>query len=154
MRIIDASIAGPAFGGVLVTAVMLMITLLGNHPLWPVKDLTLAEAALLRDEGEVARLIESGEDPNGRYQIRHTLMHRSSRLVTPLEGAVRARRNRRAVMVRLLLAHGALPDSGTWTAVCESEQDEIDDIRALLEPLTPSMSCQPRRHADPPALLH
>jgi hypothetical protein len=37
----------------------------------------VAEAALLRDEGEVARLLGSGEDPNGRYRIRRTLVHRS-----------------------------------------------------------------------------
>ena len=142
------------------TAVVLMVTLLGNHPLWPIEDLTLAEAALLRDDGEVVRLIGLGENPNGHYRIRSTLTHRSSRhrssrqgswrhrsssVVTPLEAAVLASR---PMMVRLLLAHGALPDTGTWTAVCESESKEIAAIRALLDPLTPSMPCRPIRDAD------
>jgi hypothetical protein len=130
---------------------LLMMTLLGNHPLWPVKDLTLAEAALLRDEGEMARLLGSDEDPNGRYRIRRTLVHRSLDPITPLEAAARANR---AVMVNVLLANGAVPDSGTWTAVCESERNEIHAIRALLEPLTSSPSCPPRRDADQPATLH
>ena len=126
-------------------AVVLMAALLGHDPLWPVEDVTLAEAALLRDDGEVVRLIGLGEDPNGHYRIRRKLMKRSPRLVTPLEAAVLASR---PMMVRLLLAHGALPDSDTWTAVCESERKEIADIRALLEPLTPSMPCLPIRDAD------
>src|SRR5438128_4092546 len=73
------------------------------------------------------------------------LVHRSLDPITPLEAAVRANR---AVMVSVLLANGAVPDGGTWTAVCESERNEIDAIRALLEPLTSSPSCPPRRDAD------
>jgi hypothetical protein len=150
MRIIDAAIAGPTIGAVLVTGLVLVAGLFDDDPLWPVEDLTLAEAAFLRDDGEVARLIALGENPNGHYRIRRTLMDESPDLITPLEAAVRANR---AVMVRLLLAHGALPDGRTWTAVCESEGDEIHDIRALLEPLTPSMSCGTTKDADRAATL-
>jgi len=139
MRIIETAIAGPAIAAVLVMGIVSAATLFHDDPLWPVEDLTLAEAALLRDDGEVARLMGVGEDPNGHYRIgrtlhdriRRTLMDVSPRLVTPLEAAVRANR---VVTVRLLLAYGARPDSGAWAAVCESKGDKIGDIVALLEP--------------------
>ena len=138
MRIIEAAIAGPAIVAVLVMGAVSVATLFHHDPFWPVEDLTLAEAALLRDDGEVARLIGRGEDPNGHYRIRRTLLNEPPRLVTPLQAAVRANR---AVMVRLLLAYGARPDASAWAALCESKGSQTAEIVALLEPLTASTSC-------------
>ena len=52
------------------------------------KQKSLAEAAALRDNGEVVRLIQSGEDPNKAGTVRPELLRNDAQVVTPLEAAV------------------------------------------------------------------
>jgi hypothetical protein len=46
---------------------------------WHGGPLNLAEAAALRDQGEVARLIETGTDPNTEYALRSNVLLGQSR---------------------------------------------------------------------------
>jgi hypothetical protein len=72
------------------SAVALMLAAFGHHPMWPHQPTNLAEAAGVRDEAEVARLIEDGENPNVRYPIRPGLIFDVPTRLTPLEAAVAA----------------------------------------------------------------
>ena len=51
----------------LTRVVFLVLALWDVHPFWLWEPLNLAEAAALRDRGEVARLLAAGEDPNATY---------------------------------------------------------------------------------------
>jgi hypothetical protein len=48
----------------LARVVFLVLAAFGVHPFWLNEPLNLAEAAALRDRGEVARLLAEGQDPN------------------------------------------------------------------------------------------
>ena len=81
-------------GGLLIaaTAAMLIALPFGVDPLWAVEPITLSEAAALRDNGEVVRLIESGEDVNGTSAVRPDILSTHSLVITPIEAAVAAER--------------------------------------------------------------
>ena len=97
-------------------------------------------AAALRDNGEVVRLIESGEDVNGASVVRPLILSGRALVVTPIEAAVAAER---ADMVELLLEQGARMDAALWTRLmCFSVSVEADDVRALLEPRRPEASVE------------
>jgi hypothetical protein len=115
------------------TAVMLMGLPFGMDPLWAVEPTTLSEAAALRDNGEVVRLIELGADVNGASLVRPNVLAERELTMTPLEAAVAAER---ADMVELLLERGARVDVAQWTRLmCFAASVEADEIRALLAPL-------------------
>jgi hypothetical protein len=97
-----------------VSVVALAMAAFGRYPMWPHKKFTLAEAAGARDEAEVVRLIENGEDPNGRYPVREGLVFERAANLTPLEAAVL---NDDPAIVRQLLARGALADATSWGAL-------------------------------------
>ena len=50
--------------------VALMLAAFGDYPMWRHEDVNLAEAAGVREEAEVTRLIERGQDPNASYPVR------------------------------------------------------------------------------------
>jgi ankyrin repeat protein len=115
------------------TAAMLMGLPFGIDPLWAVEPTTLSEAAALRDNGEVVRLIELGADVNGTSLVRPNIVAERELTMTPLEAAVAAER---ADMVELLLEQGARVDPAQWTSLmCFAGSVEADDVRALLAPL-------------------
>ena len=85
--------------------------------------MNLAEAAGVRDEAEVVRLIEQGDDPNVRYAIRPGLIFNVPIRLTPLEAAVAADD---AVIVGHLLANGVVMDAALWIYLrCIAEGDEV-----------------------------
>src|SRR5690242_1779298 len=63
----------------------LILALWNLNPFWSWVPLNLGEAAALRDGGEVARLLESGADPNATYRIRRGFVHDDASQMTPLE---------------------------------------------------------------------
>jgi hypothetical protein len=122
------------------TTAMLIGLPFGADPLWEVETITLAEAAALRDNGEVVRLIESGEDVNATSPVRQDILSARSLVLTPIEAAVAAER---ADMVELLLDQGARLDAILWTRLmCFSASVEADDVQALLEPRRPEGSVE------------
>ena len=104
-------------------------TLFGHAPtFWQGGALTLSEAAALRDQGEVARLIEAGADPNRQYDLRPDVL--AIRRATPLEAAVAARR---AEIINVLMHEGATLDETGWRRLhCVAvETGAADVVRAI-----------------------
>ena len=88
--------------------VFLVLALWDVHPFWRWEPLNLAEAAALRDSGEVARLLAEGENPNGVYRVRGGVVRNSPMEMTPMAAALAARRDE---IVQLLLDGGARPQT-------------------------------------------
>jgi hypothetical protein len=127
---------------ILATAVMLIGLPFGVDPLWRVEPLTLAEAAALRDNGEVVRLIEAGEDPNRATTVRADFLRNDALTITPLEAAVGSDR---VDIMEVLLEQGARLDAATWNhLMCFATAIEADESRAFLEERRPdraSLAC-------------
>jgi hypothetical protein len=129
-----AAVALAAPGCLLAAAsvVALALAAFDRHPMWPHQPSNLAESAAVRDEAEVARLIEQGEDPNGRYAIRPGLRFAAPIRLTPLEAAVAADD---AEMIKRLLASGARMDPALWTHLrCIAEGDNVPPTLELYRP--------------------
>ena len=104
-------------------AVALVLGAVGRHPMWRHQDLNLSESAAVRDEAEVVRLIENGEDPNRPRDIRPGVLFDYAVRLTPLEAAVASQR---AEMVERLLANGALMDAAVWNRLrCAARGNEV-----------------------------
>jgi hypothetical protein len=104
-------------------AVVLTLAAAGRHPLWRHDDLNLSEAASVRDEAEVVRLIRRGEDPNSRRDIRPGLLFDHAARLTPLEAAVASER---AEMVERLIVNGAQLDAVLWNQLrCLAHGNEV-----------------------------
>jgi hypothetical protein len=84
----------------------LVLAVWGIHPFWLPEPLNLAEAAALRDSGEVARLLSEGKDPNATYRVRRGFIRDNAMDMTPIAAATAARRDE---IVQLLLDAGARP---------------------------------------------
>lgn len=78
---------------------------IGSNPFWTEPDLTLSEAAMVRDAGEAVRLIRAGHDPSRGWPVRADLSDTGeAEVITPLEAAVQIRR---LELVQLLVREGA-----------------------------------------------
>ena len=87
--------------------VFLVLAAWGLHPFWMWEPLNLAEAAALRDGGEVARLLAEGADPNATYRVRRGFVREYMMQLTPIAAARAARRDE---VVQVLVDAGATPD--------------------------------------------
>ena len=94
--------------------VFLVLAVWDVHPFWLREPLNLAEAAALRDRGEVARLLAEGRDPNAPYRVRRGFIRDYPVAMTPMAAAVAARRDE---IVQILLDGGAEPQSSITAAV-------------------------------------
>jgi hypothetical protein len=129
------ALALPGATLIVATAVMLAGLLFGVDPLWRVEPLTLAEAAALRDNGEVVRLIAAGADPNAPGTVRAEFLRNDALMITPLEAAVGSDR---VDILEVLLDHGARLDPAIWNQLmCFATAIEADESRALLEQRRP-----------------
>ena len=88
--------------------VFLVLAVWDVHPFWLTEPLNLAEAAALRDRGEVARLLAEGQDPNATYRVRRGMVRDYQVQMTPMAAAIAARRDE---IVQILLDGGAKPHS-------------------------------------------
>ena len=95
-----------------VRVIFLVLAAWGLHPFLMWEPLNLAEAAALRDRGEVARLLAQGEDPNATYRVRRGFVHAYAIRLTPLSAARAARRGE---VVQLLEDAGATAESPRGT---------------------------------------
>ncbi len=96
----------PAAVLALVRAAFLVLAVWDVHPFWLWEPMNLAEAAAVRDRGEVARLLAEGADPNATYRVRRGMADRYAVQVTPMAAALSARRDE---IVQILLDAGATP---------------------------------------------
>ena len=129
-----AAVALAAPGCLLAAASVVALTLAAfdRHPMWPHQASNLAEAAAVRDEAEVVRLIEKGDDPNSRYDVQSGLLFGFPVRLTPLEAAV-ARDD--AEMVKRLLANGVRMDTALWTHLrCIAGGDNVPPTLDLFRP--------------------
>lgn len=97
-----------------------------RNPFWPQQDdVTMAEAAALRDAGTVAWMIMSGVDPNVRMRVRPGVLDERGHYLTPGEAAVRADRTE---VLGTLVARGARVDAevvrGWWCLAVDVDAEE------------------------------
>lgn len=134
-RLAQLAVALPATLLIAATAVMLGGLPFGIDPLWRVEPLTLAEAAALRDNGEVVRLVRSGQDPNRPATVRAEVLGDREVTATPLEAAVGIDR---ADIIQVLLENGATLDVSTWPhLMCLAASVEADEAKEFLEQRRP-----------------
>jgi hypothetical protein len=98
--------AAPAALLAVLRVAFLVLGMWDIHPFWRWEPLNLAEAAALRDRGEVSRLIAEGQDPNATYRVRRGMVERYPVEITPMAAALSARRDE---IVEILLDAGAQP---------------------------------------------
>lgn len=132
---IALALAAPALVWLAAAAMLLLATLGGYQALAAPADLTLAEAAALRDEAEVMRQIRHGADPNLAGRVRPGVIRDEAYLLTPLEAATAARH---VEVVRLLVRGGAeLNDTNLPVLVCLARENGADDIVVFLSEHAP-----------------
>jgi hypothetical protein len=128
-RAVRATVALPVLLGV-IALVVLVGGLFGWHPLWSEPDLTLAEAAALKDRGTMQRLISEGVDPNAPAMVRAGILEDDELFLTPLEASVGTRT---PVAMEFLLAHGARMDPKRRSViVCLAFQEDAREILDFL----------------------
>ena len=136
----SVALAAPA---VVVTAgltLALVFGVFGRHPMWPDDGLNLSEAAATSDEADVVRLIERGEDPNIRRDIRPGVLFDRAVRLTPLEAAVVSQRT---VMVERLLANGAVMDAAVWSQLrCLAGGNEMPPFLDRRRPAGAVATCE------------
>jgi len=138
-KLAAAALALPGCMMAAATAVALVLTAVDQPPMWPHHPVNLAEAAGVRSESELVRLIEAGGDPNARYPIRAGLIFGYPLRLTPLEAAVA---NDDPEMVTRLLAKGASMDASVWTHLrCIADGDRIRPALDRLRPGDAVFSC-------------
>ena len=125
------ALAAPALVWLAAAAMVLLAALGGYRALAAPADLTLPEAAALRDEAEVLRQIRHGVDPNLAGRVRRGVIRDEAYLLTPLVAATAARHGE---VVRLLMANGAeLNDTNFRVLFCLAQDNGADDIVSFLK---------------------
>jgi len=113
-------------------AVALLLSARGSNPLWRTEPLNLSEAAALRDNGEVARLLAAGADPRAARSVRGGFLYEYEARLTPAEAAILSDRPE---LLQLLLDFGLSFDRDEWTrAWCTAAGTET---KAVLERVRP-----------------
>jgi hypothetical protein len=139
-KVAAAALATPACVLAAGLALALMFGVVGRHPMWPDGNFNLSEAAAVRDEAEVVRLIEYGENPNSRRDVRPGLLFDSTVRLTPLEAAVASQR---AEMVGLLLSNGAVLDPALWNQLtCLDNDGEVSVVLERYRPAGVTLRCE------------
>lgn len=124
--------------------VSLALAAFGRYPMWPHEPVNLAEAAGVRDEAEVVRLIEDGADPNARYSVRPGFGFDGPTRLTPLEAAIAADD---PMIVRWLLARGTPPDADRWTYLrCIAGGDDVPPLLDQQRPPGAELKCDGVRY--------
>lgn len=129
------ALALPALAWIAVGTVVLVATLFGYRALAAPPDLTMSEAAVLRDEAELLRQMRHGVAPDAAYPIRRGMLSEQDYIMTPLEAAIAARH---AEVVQLLVDNGAtLTDANLPRLICLARLSEATDIAAFLQAHSP-----------------
>ena len=129
------ALALPATAWIAAGTIVLVATLFGYRALAAPADLTMSEAAVLRDEAELLRQMRHGVAPDMQYTIRRGMLSEQDYIMTPLEAAIAARH---AEVVQLLVDNGAkLTDANLPRLICLARLSEATDIAALLQAHSP-----------------
>lgn len=96
--------SAPAAVLAIARVVFLILAIWDIHPFWMWEPLNLAEAAALRDRGEVSRLLREGQDPNATYLVRRGFVRDYAMRLTPIQAAQATRRDE---IVQILTDAGA-----------------------------------------------
>lgn len=130
------AVAGPGIVWLAAAAAILAASLGGYRALAAPADLTLSEAAAIRDEAEVLRQIRAGADPDARGLVRRGMISDPEYLMTPLEAAIAAGHGE---VVRLLLRNGAVINDANFSLLfCLAEEHGTPDIVSFLNEHAPS----------------
>jgi hypothetical protein len=120
-------------------AVALVLGAAGRHPMWPISQANLAEAAATRDAASVVQLIREGHDPDAAAMVRPGVLARGAVRRTPLEAALE---EQRLEIVNILLRHGAsLTDEQRIEFTCAAKRRGDDDIVQYFEARGGSVTC-------------
>jgi hypothetical protein len=131
-RTVRVLVSAPVVLLAIAFALTLTLSVNGANPIWRTEPLNLAEAAALRDRGEVARLLAAGADARASRPVRGGFLYKDQTTLTPAEAAVLADRPE---ILQLLLDYGLVLDGVHWSRVwCAAPSD---DIREVLEPVRP-----------------
>lgn len=125
--------AAPPLAVVVASAVLMLLGGVERNPFWPRQQITMAEAAALRDPGTVVRLIESGVDPNGPMAVRPGVLDDRGHHMTPAEAAILADRSE---VMAVLVARGARADEErvrSWAclAAAAAKRETLAYLRAV-----------------------
>ena len=137
-----AAIAVGAPGCLLAAASLVALTMaaFGEHPMWPHEEVNLAEAAGVREEAEVARLIEQGQDPNARYPVRPGFLFERAVRLTPLEAAVV---NNDPAIVAQLLSRGVALEAPSWVTLrCFAADSRVAPVLDEHRPAGATLDCR------------
>jgi hypothetical protein len=133
-----AAVLPPALVG-LYTIVALTLGLFGRHPMWPMSQPNLAEAAATRDAASVVYLLRQGHDPDVPHMIRPGVLARGAVRRTPLEAALE---EQRLEIVNILLRHGAsLSPEQRIDFTCAARRRGDDDIVQYFEARGGPVTC-------------
>ena len=122
--------------------VLVLLGALGLNPFWSTTDLTMAEAAALRDQASVAAMARSGVDPSARMRVRPGMLDNRVELrMTPAEAAVRADRTE---ILDVLFANGlVLDDHVALGLVCRARQWDSEEALPYLTMRFPAAAARP-----------
>ena len=109
---------------------VLLAAAFGFHPMRSIEELTLPEAAALRDRARIMTLIDSGHDPNARDRVRAGVFVDRELHLTPIEAAIGTRE---IGLVRYLLEYGATIDEAARPElICLADNVGASEIREFL----------------------
>jgi len=104
---------------------------IGGDPFWYEPQLTMSEAAALKDRATMQRLIWNGVDPNAPANVRADILKSHDIVVTPIEASVGTRT---PIAMEFLLAHGARMDQHEQAVVaCLAAEDDAREILEYLQ---------------------
>ena len=136
MGTIELALALPALIWIAAATLVLAGTLFGYRALAAPANVTMAEAAVLRDEAELLRQIRHGADPDAVAPIRRGMLSDQDYILTPLEAAIAARH---AGVVQVLVENGARLDAENFPRLlCLARLSDATEIIALLDDHNPS----------------
>ena len=130
------AIAVTPIAWLVVSTALVIAGWVGYTPFMSPADLTLPEAAAVRDHLEILRQIESGVDPNRAERVRPGLVRAGEYVMTPLEAAVGSGM---LDTVQFLKHHGARVDATTLPGLlCFAKLQGAADIEGYLRQEAPT----------------
>ena len=125
------------------TMAVLVGATVGAHPIWRVEPVNLSEAAALRDQATVVKLIRDGEDPSARREVRADLLFNDRVELTALEAGIASHRSE--IVDILMFSMRTPPDATEWNrlrclADLEGDRDVIEVLNRY-RPASDALSC-------------